>query len=171
MKTNTLRAGVLGLLLIGLLAVPTASRAQTVMNTLTNSVAITATNTQTFTVSSTTNVTTNAEIFWPATGEIMCVTAIPSSGTVTVRRGCEGTGAFTGLLAITSTGIIIPSGATTGSLGDLDMGGACTRGSGYAAYSPYINRRNAYMWVCINSLWQGATQRNITLNSLPPFTP
>lgn len=165
----THRIAAVVLLLIGLLAVPTTSRAQTVMNTITNSVAVTDTSTRVFTVSATTNVVANAELFVPLTGEIMCVQAVPVSGTVQVRRGCEGT--FAQPFAVTTTLVIIPLNATTGAIGDKDMGGACTRGQGYAAYSPYINRTNAWMWVCIGSVWKGGILKDETLKTLPPFTP
>lgn len=170
MKTITHRIAVLGLLLIGLFAVPTVSSAQTLLNTVTNSVAITDPGTTTFTVSATTNIVANAKLFVPLSGEIMCVQSIPVSGTVTVRRGCDGGGSLTATIPVTTTFIIITP-TTDGAIGDKDMGGSCTRGLAQARYSPYINKINGNVWVCRSSLWQATNLRPLTYASLEPFTP
>ena len=169
MKVNLRLAAVA--LLLALLGTATVAPAQTVLNTLTNSVAITDTTTQVFTVSSTANVLADYKLFVPLTGEIMCVRSIPTSGTVNVRRACTGS-SLPQPFAVTTTIVIIPSTQDgQAALSDVDMGGACTRGQGYARVSPVINQRNAWMWVCIGSVWRGGIFKNETLNTLVPFTP
>lgn len=172
MTTYTTRLLTVALLALAVLAW-TGDReaaAQTISNTTTASAAIDASQTSfalasTASVSSTQGPNSAYKLFWPSTGEIMDVRSIPASGTVIVRRGTEGTYPMT--IASGATVIILYPDQVT----DHFMGGSCTRGTGFARYSPLVNRTNGEMYVCRSSVWQTNTVRVITQNSLPPFTP
>lgn len=157
-------------LLIGVALVAAPAQAQTILNTTTLSAAIDATQT-TFVVGSTSNITVastaNATgLFLPQTGEYMSVLAVPQSGTVQVRRGVAPTRPFA---APTSATVIIVT--SPRALVNYDPYGACTRGSGLAAFSPLLNLTSGTVWVCRSSLWQGTHTTLETYNSLAPFTP
>lgn len=169
MKILTLVLALIG----SLFAVPT--EAQTILNTTTLAAAIDASQT-TITVASTSNITVastaNATgLFVPLTGEYMSVISVPVSGTVQVRRGVSPTRPY---LAPTSSVVIIVT--SPAALVDYTPGGACTRGSGIARYSPLIDLKTGDVWVCRSITgnspqWQSANLRPFTAGSTPPFTP
>ena len=137
-----------------------ALSAQTILNETTLTNALTDVTTTTFILGSTSNVTAGTTgLFIPLTGEYMTVTTIPVSGTVTVSRGASGTRP---MLAPAAARVVITQ---VGSVINYDPGGACTRGTGIARFSPVINLANGVMWICRTSLWRGALGRDLDENS------
>lgn len=119
-------------------------------------------------LASVTNVTPNTNgLFIPSTGEYMSVASKDANAnTVVVTRGASGTRPM--FAASGATVIITQSGST----GNIDPTGACTRGSGqWARYSPFINIVTGDVNVCIGSTWYATNSHNIVYNSLAPFTP
>ena len=159
--------GALALLLMW----PALSFGQVLMNTTTNSVALTDTTTQ-FTVASTANMTapsssgTATYLFVPSTGELMSVVSIPVANTVIVDRGVTPTRAMR--TAVTQT-LIIVTPASSSALIRYSPKGACVRGTGLAAILPQINIEDDILWVCRSSAWVGTSQPTVTSGSTQGF--
>lgn len=143
--------------------------AQTVMTATTLSAAVDATQ-QTITVASATTFATGAKV-WIDQEQM---TVISVSGTViTVRRGSEGTAArghanAETVLVGTETATVVWFYGY-----DPNVGQSCTRGTGQARNSPWINTRTGVVWNCLGStsLWNGTHTAPITYNSVQNGTP
>lgn len=157
-----LRFYVLSAVVVVGLAQPLA--AQTVATTTTLAANATATDTV-ITVTSATGFTVG-DYVW-ADYEQMLIRAI--SGTrITVQRGVNGTAAR----AHDNTERVIEGPSDHFKTNDPDFGADCARGVGQAAYSPWINVRNGYVWMCGESggggtAWTATVVAPLTLNSIP----
>ena len=146
-------------LLVGLAL---SAEAQTVATTTTLAADLAATAT-TMTVTSATGFTVGNSLLIDA--EVMVIRAV--SGTaVTVGRGQQGTA----VRAHDNAERIITGASNHFNTQDPDYGQDCTRGSGQAAFSPWINVRTGTVWICFGtgaSVWSGTNTQGLTFNSIP----
>lgn len=163
--TMTIRRFLATFVVLFLTVAPAA--AQTLLTATTFAAAVTTDSQTVVSLSSATGVTANnVYLFVPLTGEVMTVVGGGVNGTlITVTRGQAGTRAY----PVASGGDVFVMPPAAGVI--RDPGGACTRGTGIARYSPVINVTNGNIWVCRSSLWNGTNKRLITYNSIAPFTP
>ena len=115
------------------------------------------------TVTSNTGFTVGNQVW--ADFEQMTITSI--SGTrIGVRRGQNGTRAQ----AHDNTDGVITGASAHFHNDDPDTGADCTRGAGQAAYSPWINTRTGWIWVCDNNItadWSGTLKSHKTVDCEP----
>lgn len=145
------------LLLVGV----SAAQAQTLMNTTT----LAANASETATVFSVTSATgfDVGDYVW-VDSEQALVTAV--SGTaISVRRGQNGTRAR----AHDNTDRVYVGASDHFHTNDPDYGADCTRGSGDAAFMPWINVRGGFFWTCRSetSTWNGTSAATVTYDSRP----
>lgn len=97
--------------------------------------------------------------------EQMRITAV-NGAVITVTRGQNGTAAQ----AHDNTDGVITGAGDHFHTNPPDTGADCTRGSGQAAYSPWIDVRSGWIWVCDNNItadWSGTLKSHKTVDSEP----
>lgn len=99
-----------------------------------------------------------------ADAEQMLIRAI-SGTSITVQRGVNGTAAR----AHDNAEVVLTGASDHFKTNDPDFGADCTRGSGQAAYLPWVNVRTGVVWGCYPAAggWIGTTTQVITFNSIP----
>lgn len=138
-----------------MLALPAS--AQTVMTNTTLAANLSDTAT-TMVVSSASSFTVGRYVW--IDNEVLQITSITGT-TIGIQRGQLGTAAQ----AHDNTEVVLTGVNNHFQQRDPSFGADCTRGSGDASYSPFINVLSGIAWNCQGSVWQGSTSKRITYNS------
>ena len=151
------------LVLIALSLAPSVAQAQTIATSTTLSANITATQT-TLAVTSNTGYAAGGFLYIDA--EQMLIRSVSGSTSVTVQRGVNGTAARAHDNAERVILATVPDYFHTN---PPDYGADCTRGEGQVAFSPWIDVRSGFVWLCAagGTVWQATSTAAVTYGSIP----
>lgn len=155
---KTIRLSLIALLVIGWASLASA---QTSMTTTTLAANQTATD-QFMTVTSATGFTVGNYVWVDSEQQLI----VSVTGTrIGVRRGQNGTRTA----AHDNTDRVYTGASDHFHTNDPDYGADCTRGTGQAAFTPWLNVREGFLWYCRaeTSTWMGTSAATVVFDSRP----